>query len=168
MVILLFKELPLINSNRESGKVSRTIPISSVPSISAESTLRISFFWKHCGVCTIFISGRFILKVDFPSHSINESGESKMGAEPSQFSKTAKQSVIMVSDTNGRAASWMRTISVLCDVVITPFKEESCRLLPPTVTIHSGYFDFTCSIQSEWHTITTSSIWGCLQKVETE
>ena len=34
-----------------------------------------------------------------------ESGESNMGAEPSQFSKTAKQSVIMVSDTNGRAAS---------------------------------------------------------------
>ena len=61
-----------------------------------------------------------------------------MGAETWAFSKEFRQSEITLAVTKGRTASWMSIFSDSIFVTKTPLREESCRFVPPSTTVHLG------------------------------
>ena len=61
-----------------------------------------------------------------------------MGAETWAFFKEFRQSEITLAATKGRAASWISIFSDSVFVAKTPLREESCRFVPPSTTVHLG------------------------------
>ena len=88
----------------------------------------------------IFLRGDYWNEVKWGKETLDKSVTKefeifKIGAVPSHFFNASRQSLIIVGEINGRAASCIKTFSVFSEVARIPFRDESCLRLPPLTTL---------------------------------
>ena len=79
------------------------------------------------------IFDRSICEALFLSQYTKESVEGIMGAQESCVFNAVKQFDMMLLEMKGLAASCMSTLVVFFEMDCKPFRQESCRDLPPFV-----------------------------------
>ena len=171
-VILKLSSAPWVIATLNPASCA-TATSSSAGIVRRSCAARISSNRNPCGVCARHSPSRAsgVSIVSSPRQSASTTG--RAGNAPACVSRALTTSSIMLTETKGRAASWINTISGANPFnAFRPAKTESCRSSPPIQTGSNPDMPLTevsySLTSSEWMTTCTASTSACANNARIE